>query len=170
VQCGIGRSGHFFAYQHYNLKPDIVAFAKGVAGGVPMGGIIANNKVASAFTPGTHASTFGANPLATAASCYVLKKIGDPAFLKNVSEMGLYLRNGLEKLRSSCTQIVDIRGMGLMLGIEIKGDVGQIVNQAMNMGLLIVGAGNATIRLVPPLIVTKDEIDQAIFILKSCIH
>lgn len=170
VQCGIGRSGHFFAYQHYNLKPDIVAFAKGVAGGVPMGGIIANNKVSSAFTPGTHASTFGANPLATAASCYVLKKIGDPAFLKNVSEMGLYLRNGLEKLRSSCTQIVDIRGMGLMLGIEIKGDVGQIVNQAMNMGLLIVGAGNATIRLVPPLIVTKDEIDQAIFILKSCIH
>lgn len=169
VQCGIGRSGKFFAYQNYGLKPDVVCFAKGVAGGVPMGGILANKKVASAFTPGTHASTFGANPLATAASKYVLTRIGEPGFLDKVAENGAYLKEKLEGLKEKHDGIVEIRGMGLMLGMEITGSVGEVVAKAMDQGLLILGAGASTIRFVPPLVVEKADIDKAVAILDNCL-
>lgn len=169
VQSGIGRSGFFFAYQVYDIQPDIVSFAKGVAGGIPMGGIIAKKEVAQYFTPGTHASTFGGNPLATAAAGYVLRKVGDPDFLQAVKEKGNYLKEKLLTLKASNTHITDVRGFGLMQGLAFDCPVAPIIAKAMDNGLLLVGAGSNVIRFVPPLIVTKKEIDQAVFILNNCI-
>lgn len=165
VQCGIGRSGKFFAYQNYDLKPDVVCFAKGVAGGIPMGGIIAKAEVAKAFTPGTHASTFGANPLATSAACYVLDKIGNPNFLNQVAEKGQYLTQKLNNLKEKHSKLIDIRGMGLMQGIEFDCEAAPIIQESIANGLLIVGAGANVIRFVPPLIIKKAEIDKAMDIL-----
>lgn len=162
VQCGIGRTGKFFAYQHYGIKPDVVAFAKGIAGGIPMGGILACDRVAQVFTPGTHASTFGANPLATSAANYVLDTVGDPEFLKDVSEKSQYFAQKLSELKDVNPHIKDIRGKGLMIGVEIDEDVSSVINQCIQSGLLVCGAGHSTVRFVPPLIIGKEEIDKVV--------
>ncbi|MDO4289441.1 MAG: aminotransferase class III-fold pyridoxal phosphate-dependent enzyme, partial [Eubacterium sp.] len=162
VQSGIGRSGKFFAYQHYGIKPDIVCMAKGIAGGFPMGGIIATDKAAQVFVPGTHASTFGGNPLATAASRYVLKTITADGFLDEVAEKGAYLREKLEALKADHPNIEEVRGLGLMLGVALSTPVGEVVERAMEQGLLLVGAGGVAVRFVPPLTVSKEEIDKAV--------
>ncbi|MEG0811298.1 MAG: acetylornithine transaminase [Eubacterium sp.] len=169
VQSGIGRSGKFFAYQHYNLKPDIVCMAKGIAGGFPMGGIIACDEVAQVFVPGTHASTFGGNPLATAASHYVLNTISDPKFLATVAEKGDYLMAKLNALKADHPNLIDVRGKGLMVGAALSTPTGEVVAKAMDKGLLLVGAGNDAVRFVPPLIVTKDEINKAVEIFAECL-
>lgn len=169
VQCGIGRSGKFFAYQHYGLKPDVVSMAKGIAGGVPMGGIIACDKVAQVFVPGTHASTFGGNPLATAASRYVLSVITADGFLDDVAEKGAYLMQKLKGLADTHDCVVDVRGKGLMVGVELSVNTGDVIAKCIDNGLLVVGAGTSTIRFVPPLIVTKDEIDQAVAIFEKAL-
>ena len=167
VQCGIGRTGTFFAYQGYGLKPDIVCFAKGVAGGVPMGGIIASEKVSRYFVPGTHASTFGAGPLATAAANVVLDIVGDPKFLDEVKNKGDYLRERLLALKAKGDVITDVRGLGLMQGIELTCEAGPVVNRAMDNGLLLVGAGENVIRFVPPLIISEADIDRGVAILEQ---
>jgi acetylornithine/N-succinyldiaminopimelate aminotransferase len=161
VQCGIGRSGTFFAYQQYGIKPDVVAFAKGIAGGIPMGGILACDRVAKVFTPGTHASTFGANPLATAAANYVLDTVGTPEFLKNVSSKSQYFIHKLENIKSKNAHIKDIRGLGLMIGVEIDEDPAEVIQKCIQAGLLVCSAGHSTIRFVPPLIISNEEIDKA---------
>lgn len=170
VQCGIGRSGKFFAYQQYGVLPDVVMMAKALGGGVPIGGIIAKDHVASVFTPGTHASTFGGNPLVCAASNYVIKTITTPGFLEEVQEKGNYLKEKLIKLKDKYPAIIDVRGMGLMVGVQIDGNTGVVVKKAMELGLLLVGAGATAIRFVPPLIVTKDEIDQALEIFEKALN
>lgn len=169
VQCGIGRSGTFFTYEQYGLKPDVVSFAKGIAGGVPMGGILACNRVAQAFGPGTHASTFGANPLATAAANYVLDHVGKADFLSEVTDKGVYLKDKLMALKAEIGKVVDVRGKGLMLGAEITGNPGEVIKECIRNGLLICSAGASTLRFVPPLIVTRDEIDQAVDIVKKAL-
>jgi len=170
VQCGMGRSGKMFAYQHYNLKPDIVAMAKAIAGGLPMGAIAACSKVSKVFVPGTHASTFGGNPLVSAASRYVLKTLMADGFLDSVQENGNYLKAGLEKLQEKYDCVKEVRGKGLMLGMELKMAPTAIIEDAIDQGLLLVGAGNNTIRFVPPLIISKNEIDQALKILNYCLQ
>ena len=167
VQCGIGRTGTFFAYQGYGLKPDIVCFAKGVAGGVPMGGIIASEQVSRYFVPGTHASTFGAGPLATAAANVVLDIVGDPKFLDEVKHKGDFLRERLLALKAKGDVITDVRGLGLMQGIELTCEAGPVVNRAMDNGLLLVGAGKNVIRFVPPLIISEADIDRGVAILEQ---
>ena len=162
VQSGIGRSGKFFAYQHYGIKPDIVCMAKGIAGGFPMGGIVATDKASQVFVPGTHASTFGGNPLAAAASRYVLKTITADGFLDEVAEKGNYLRKKLEALQAKHANIEEVRGMGLMLGVALSTPVGDVIQRAMDQGLLLVGAGGVAVRFVPPLTVSKEEIDKAV--------
>lgn len=169
VQSGIGRTGKFFAYQHYNLKPDVVCMAKGIAGGFPMGGIVACDKVAQVFVPGTHASTFGGNPLATAAARFVLNTITADGFLSEVAEKGDYLMQKLTALKKKHPCITDIRGKGLMLGVALSVPTGEIVSKAMAKGLLLVGAGSDAIRFVPPLIISKEEIDQAVDIFDQCL-
>jgi acetylornithine/N-succinyldiaminopimelate aminotransferase len=161
VQCGIGRTGTFFAYQQYGIKPDVVAFAKGIAGGIPMGGILACDRVAKVFTPGTHASTFGANPLATSAANYVLDTVGSPEFLEEVTNKSQYFISKLQKIKSKNSHIKDIRGLGLMLGVEIDEEPAEVIQKCIQSGLLVCSAGHSTIRFVPPLIITKEEIDQA---------
>jgi acetylornithine/succinyldiaminopimelate/putrescine aminotransferase len=162
VQTGIGRTGQLFAYQNYGITPDVVTMAKGLGGGLPIGGIIAKEKFAKAFTPGTHASTFGGNPLVCAAGNYVIESLMSDGFLADVQKKGDYLKAKLTALKEKHTCIKDVRGMGLMIGVEVDQAPGEIVAKAMAKGLLLVGAGDSAIRFVPPLVVTEAEIDQAV--------
>ncbi|HEY5557570.1 acetylornithine transaminase [Acetobacterium sp.] len=169
VQTGIGRSGKLFAYQQYGVTPDVVTMAKGLGGGVPIGGIIAKNHVAEVFTPGTHASTFGGNPFVCATSKYVLETLTAPGFFNSVEKNGAYLKSKLEALKEDHPAIVEVRGLGLIIGVEVSTDLSTIVAKAMEKGLLLIGAGSNAIRFVPPLIVSKVEIDQAVQIFSECL-
>lgn len=169
VQTGIGRSGKLFAYQQYGVVPDVVTMAKGLGGGVPIGGIIAKDHVAEVFTPGTHASTFGGNPFVTATAKYVIETLTAPGFFEAVTEKGDYLKAQLEALKKEHPSIKEVRGMGLIVGVQIDADLGAIVAKAMEKGLLLITAGSNAIRFVPPLVVTKKEIDRAVQIFSECL-
>lgn len=169
VQTGIGRSGKLFAYQQYGVIPDVVTMAKGLGGGVPIGGIIAKNHVAEVFTPGTHASTFGGNPFVCAAAKYVIGTLTAPGFFNSVEKNGEYLKSKLEALKKDTSCIVEVRGMGLIIGVEVSTEPSTIVAKAMEKGLLLIGAGSNAIRFVPPLIVSKEEIDRAVQIFSECL-
>ena len=165
VQTGIGRTGALFAYQQFDLQPDVVSFAKGIAGGLPRGGILTNEKCAGVLVPGTHGSTFGANPVSTAAGLAVLDTMDQP-FLDQVQEKGDYLRAGIQAL--GCPELGDVVGMGLMLGIDVKGSRTnqELAALLIDNGLLCLTAGDR-LRLLPPLVITKDEMDQGLAILKQ---
>ena len=169
VQTGIGRSGKLFAYQQYGVVPDVVTMAKGLGGGVPIGGIIAKDHIAEVFTPGTHASTFGGNPFVCAAAKYVIETLTTTGFFEAVTEKGDYLKTKLEALRKDHPAIKEVRGMGLIVGVQIDADLAVIVAKAMEKGLLLITAGSNAIRFVPPLVVTKKEIDQAVQIFAECL-
>ena len=170
VQCGIGRSGEMFCYQTYGIVPDIVTLAKGLGGGVPIGAIVAKDKVASVFVPGNHATTYGGNPLVTAAAKVVLSKVGEKTFLENVKEMSEYLTEQLKGLQDNFDCVIDNRGLGLMQCIEFNIQAKDIIVKCMENGLLLVGSGANVIRFVPPLVVNKLHIDEMIKILKSAIE
>jgi len=169
VQTGIGRSGKLFAYQQYGVVPDVVTMAKGLGGGVPIGGIIAKEHIAEVFTPGTHASTFGGNPFVCAAAKYVIETLTTTGFFEAVTEKGDYLKTKLEALRKDHPAIKEVRGMGLIVGVQIDADLAVIVAKAMEKGLLLITAGSNAIRFVPPLVVSKKEIDQAVQIFAECL-
>ncbi|MHA2282103.1 MAG: acetylornithine/succinylornithine family transaminase [Promethearchaeota archaeon] len=170
VQCGIGRTGELFAYQLFNIKPDIVSLAKGLGGGFPIGAMLAVQSKADAFQPGDHASTFGGNPLACTAGKVVLNKLLDKGVLGNVQKQGKYLEERLVELKEKYEMIIDVRGYGLILGIELNCLVKDIVVECMNKGLLLLGAGENVIRFVPPLIIGKSEIDNGLEILEGIIQ
>jgi len=165
VQTGVGRTGSLFAFQQYGITPDAVSFAKGIAGGLPFGGIMANEKCAGVFTPATHATTFGGNPIAAAAAGVVLKKL-DEGMLEQVKEKGAYLREQIEALELPC--LGKTRGMGLMIGIEVKGDKTnkELAALLIKNGLLCLTAGPG-LRLLPPLTITKEEMDKGVAIMKQ---
>lgn len=169
VQTGIGRTGQYFGYQNYGLKPDIISCAKGLGGGFPIGATVVSEKVAQKLTPSCHASTFGGTALASAAANYVLGEIESRQLLDNVNQMGQYLQEKLLTLQSQFDVIKAVKGKGLIQGIEIVDALptGKIVNSAIEKGLLLVGAGHQVIRFVPPLIVEKKHIDEMIGILES---
>ena len=167
VQTGVGRTGKLFAYEVYGISPDVIALAKGLGGGIPIGAIMAKEKTAKAFSPGDHASTFGGNPMAAAAGKHILDRILNDGILENVEENGKYLRKKLEELKDKYSFIKEVRGIGLMQGIELDIDPKEIVKKSMENGLLLVGAGENVIRFVPPLIIKKEEIDQAMDILEK---
>lgn len=166
VQTGIGRTGSLFAYQELGVEPDIVTFAKGLGNGIPIGGIIAKKKFAKEFTPGTHASTFGGNSIATTAAKVVLTEIMKNGIVEGVNEKGAHLKKCLEDLKNSFDIVVDVRGMGLIQGIEVTVPVGDIVSKAMEKGLLLVPSGTNVIRFIPPLIITTEQIDEGMAVLK----
>jgi predicted acetylornithine/succinylornithine family transaminase len=170
VQCGIGRIGEIFAYQLFNIKPDIVSLAKGLGGGFPIGAMLAVQSKAEAFQPGDHASTFGGNPLACTAGKTVLNKLLEKGVLENVRTQGKYLRDKLIELKVKFEMIIDVRGYGLMLGIELNCLVKDIVKECMNKGLLLLGAGENVLRFVPPLIIGKSEIDEGLEILEGVLQ
>jgi len=165
VQTGVGRTGKLFAFQHYDILPDVASFAKGIAGGLPMSGIMANEKCRGVLTPGTHATTFGGNPICAAAALVVQETLSDD-FLKEVEEKGQYLRDGIEALNLPC--FGKTRGMGLMIGIEVAEgfNKAEIVSKLTENGLLVLTAGPG-MRLLPPLTITKDEMDKGIAIMKN---
>ena len=165
VQTGIGRTGTLFAFQQYGILPDAASFAKGIAGGLPMSGILANEKCRDVLGPGMHATTFGANPVCAAAGLVVQEILSDE-FLKEVRGKGEYLRRGVEALNLPC--FGKTRGLGLMIGIEVReGWTNKdIANKLIENGLLILTAGPG-MRLLPPLVITKDEMDKGLTIMKQ---
>lgn len=170
IQTGIGRTGTLFAYQQLGIEPDIVSAAKALGNGLPIGAILTTNAIAAAFTPGTHASTFGGNPVAAAAAVATLEVILAAGFLDTVIARGAYLRNALTGLQQRFPQwIAAVRGMGLMVGAVLTSQVAaqgpEIVQRMLERGCIINFAGNVALRFVPPLIVTEAEIDQLIAIL-----
>jgi len=168
VQTGVGRTGTFFAFEKEGAVPDVLTLAKGLAGGVPMGAMIANEEVGRAFEPGTHASTFGGNPLACAAALYLQQAIDDRRLLANCQEVGAYLGSALLRLserRRPKTRAV--RGRGLLQGLVLEGEAAPIVTKARDRGLLLSAAGANVVRFAPPLIVSKAEVDEALAVLET---
>ena len=165
VQTGVGRTGALFAFQRYGITPDAVSFAKGIANGLPFGGVMAGEKCGEVFTPGTHGTTFGGNPVAAAAACYVLDTI-DGEFLARVEEKGAYLREQIAAMALPC--LGEIRGLGMMLGVEVKGERTnkELAARLVDHGLLILTAGPG-LRLLPPLTITKEEMDRGLEIMKE---
>ena len=168
IQCGMGRSGKFFAYEQFGIKPDIVTLAKGLAGGVPIGAFIASDKVAAAFHAGDHGSTFGGNPLACAAANVVLDKIGSGDILAHVNEVGAYLKQKLGGFQQKYPQLItEVRGMGLILGLQLTKPGRDIVNACLDEGAIINCTAGDVLRFVPPLIVTKAQVDELCAILEK---
>ena len=167
VQTGVGRTGSLFAFQQYGIQPDVVSFAKGIAGGLPFGGIMVNEKCSQVFTPGTHGTTFGGNPVAAAAACYVLDALTDD-FLLQVQEKGDYLRSQIEAMELPC--LGTTRGLGMMIGIEVKGDKTnrELMAKLLEHGLMCLTAGPG-LRLLPPLVITKEEMDKGLAIMKEAL-
>lgn len=160
VQTGVGRTGHLYAYQHFGVEPDIMTLAKGLGGGVPIGAMLATERVFEGFTKGSHASTFGGNPLACAAAEAVLTAVDSPAFLEQVRAVGEHLRARLRAL-DGAVAIRDVRGLGLMVGAEVGSAAAAVASAARDQGLLINTAGGDTLRFVPPLIATETDVDLA---------
>ena len=170
VQCGIGRSGKFFAFEHAKIKPDIVPIAKGIGGGFPIGAVLVNKKVASGMKPGTHGSTFGGNPLAMSAGNAVMDVIFKKGFLSNVTKNGKYFFNELNKLKEKYPMVIkEVRGKGLLLGLCLYNDQTNFIKKLLNNKLLTVRAAENVVRLLPPLNVTKQEINIGLKIIdKVC--
>jgi acetylornithine/N-succinyldiaminopimelate aminotransferase len=162
IQSGIGRTGRFFAFEDYNFKPDLVATSKALGGGLPLGAFIVSENLVHVFSAGEHGTTFGGNPLACAAGLATVEIISDPDFLLGVQRLSNMFVSMLYDLREEYDDvIVDIRGKGLMLGLELRDKAEEVKNHALQNGLIInLTAGN-TIRFVPPLTITKEHIDEA---------
>lgn len=174
VQAGMGRTGTLWGFENLDVVPDVFTSAKALGGGVPIGAMMARGEAADVLTPGTHASTFGGNPLACAAALAVAQYMCDHDLLTNVKERGDQLSDGLAKLAEKYPKILaDSRGWGLLKGIKIVDDAGvtagELVGELMSAGLLTVAAGPSVVRFVPPLIVTAEEIDEALGIFEDVI-
>ncbi len=170
VQSGISRSGDFFAFEKSNVKPDIVPIAKGIGGGFPIGAVLMNKKVAAGMIPGTHGSTFGGNPLAMAVGNTVMDIVSSRKFLNNVKRLSKYFLSNLNKLKERYPKIIrEIRGRGLLIGIQLQTDQTKFIKNLMDNKLLTIRAAENVVRILPPLNVKKREIDQAIKIIdKVC--
>lgn len=161
VQCGVGRTGKFFAFENYGVIPDVVTMAKGLANGLPIGALMVNKKYSPVLTYGDHASTFGGNPISTAGANVVFDEIINNGILNNVKTNGEYLFSKLNKLKSKYDFIKDVRGLGFMVGVEFEFEVTSIISNLKDNGLLVLNAGTNVLRLLPPLIVNKKHIDEA---------
>ena len=162
IQTGMGRTGKWFAFQYSDIKPDVMTLAKALGNGVPIGACLASGKATDVFSPGTHGSTFGGNPLATRAALTVLDVMTKNNLCANAANMGQYLLQQFQQELSSVKGVIDIRGKGLMLGIELDRDCSELVKQALDHNLLINVTAGKTIRLLPPLILTKEQADEII--------
>ena len=165
VQTGVGRTGRLFAHEWMNLKPDILAAAKGLGGGFPVGAVLATAEAAKGMTAGTHGSTFGGNPLAMSVACEVLDIMSEPEFFENVCKNALRLKQGLAQIKDQFSDLVEeIRGEGLLTGLKLKAAImpADLVNAARDEKLLLVGAGDNTVRVIPPLNVSESEISDGV--------
>ncbi len=168
VQCGIGRSGNFFAFENSKIKPDIVPIAKGIGGGFPLGAVLMNKKVATGMTAGTHGSTFGGNPLAMSVGNAVLDQVFKKGFLASVKKLSKYFHFELDKFKNEFPKIIkDVRGVGLLIGLQMHHDQTKFIQKLMDNKLLTIRAAENVIRILPPLNVKKQEIDLALSIIKK---
>lgn len=170
IQCGMGRTGYMYAWQKYGIKPDILTSAKGLTCGVPGGAFMLNKKVAeNSLVAGDHGTTYGGNPLAATATKTVLDEFARLDVLGNVREVGDYLYKKLDEIAAKYDVIKDHRGIGMMQGLELTVPVGDIIKKCMDEGLILINAGTNIIRFVPPLVITKDNVDEMICILDKCL-
>lgn len=170
IQCGMGRTGEMFAWQRYGIKPDIMTTAKALGCGVPVGAFMMTEKVGqNSLVAGDHGTTYGGNPLACAAICKVLELFEEMNILENVRETGAYLQEKLDELVKDYDMITERRGIGLMQGIVFDRPVAEYINKALEHGLMLINAGTNIIRIIPSLIVTKEQVDDMIAILRACL-
>ncbi len=170
IQCGMGRTGYMYAWQKYGIKPDILTSAKGLTCGVPGGAFMLNKKVAeNSLVAGDHGTTYGGNPLAATATKTVLDEFARLDVLGNVREVGDYLYKKLDEIAAKYDVVKDHRGIGMMQGLELTVPVGDIIKKCMDEGLILINAGTNIIRFVPPLVITKDNVDEMICILDKCL-
>ncbi len=171
IQCGMGRTGYMFAWQKYGVKPDIMTTAKALGCGVPVGAFLLSKKVGeNSLVAGDHGTTYGGNPFACAAINKVLDLFNEDNIIENVKEVAPYLEKRLDELKDKYEFIVDRRGAGLMQGLVFDRPVGDVINMALSKGLILINAGAQIIRFVPPLVITKENVDDMIEILDSCLR
>ncbi len=169
IQCGLGRTGELFAWQHGSVAPDLMTLAKPLAGGLPMGAVVLAPRVADTLHPGDHGTTFGGGPLVSSVALAVLRTVSDPGFLARVRSTGAHLERGLEAIATRHASVSGVRGVGLMRGVVLDRAAAPVVAHARESGLLLVSAGPDVVRLVPPLVVGEEEIDEGLEILSSAI-
>ncbi len=167
IQCGLGRTGHFFAHEGLGIVPDMVTIAKPMANGLPIGAVLANEPVTGALQPGDHGTTFGGGPLVAAVAEHVVQRLADPVLLEHVRETGCWLHGQLTALMQRTGRLRAIRGMGYMWGLDTHEPVAPIIGRAFEKGLLLVGAGEYTLRLLPPLIMSRETLQEALSILEA---
>jgi acetylornithine/succinyldiaminopimelate/putrescine aminotransferase len=168
VQVGLGRTGTLWAHEQAGVTPDLMTVAKPLAGGLPMGAVLMTEQVAEAIRPGDHATTFGGGPLVASAALATVKTVGDPAFLDEVQRKGHLLANLFQQLvLDHPNSVRDVRGAGLIWGIEVEGAAGDVVARALEAGLLVCSAGPNVVRVVPPLVITDDELAEGVQILNE---
>ena len=167
IQCGLGRTGTLFAYERFGVEPDMLTLAKPIAGGLPMGAILVTNEIAQAVKPGDHGTTFGGGPFVSSVALHVLNRLSDPTLLASVRENGVWLGRQLEEVARRTGRVRAIRGIGYMWGIDIMGSASHVVDAARELGLLTCTAGECTVRLLPPLIATREELAIGLDILEQ---
>jgi acetylornithine/N-succinyldiaminopimelate aminotransferase len=167
IQCGLGRTGTLFAYEQFNVVPDMVTLAKPIAGGLPMGAVLLTEEIAETIRPGDHGTTFGGGPFVATVANHVLERVSDPAMLRHVTENGAWFGRQLNDIAQRTGRIRAVRGMGYMWGIDVMGTASHVVNEALSAGLLTCSAGDYTVRLLPPLVATRDELAIGLGILEE---
>lgn len=170
IQCGLGRTGHLWAHEPSGVTPDLMTLAKPLANGLPIGAVLITETIASHLSPGCHGTTFGGGPVVTHVARAVFHAIRRPGFLQRVREKGSFLQARLEKAAKSSQPILEVRGEGLMLGVELEGQVSEVVEAARKRGVLFVGAGQNTLRFLPPLIVSEEELSTAVRVLEDAVE
>lgn len=170
VQCGLGRTGHLWAHEAYGIYPDIMTLAKPLANGLPIGVVLTTQKVASAINPGDHGSTFAGGPLVCSAALAVFNKINTPSFLSDVAKKGNHLKELLAKKLKGNTHVKEIRGAGLIVGIELDMPAAELVNACLENGVLVLTAGKGNVvRLVPPLVISMEELEFGAEVISNCL-
>ena len=169
VATGFGRTGKLFAFEHYNVVPDIICLAKSIAGGVPIGITVAKSDVMSAFKIGDHSTTFGGNPLSCAAACAAIDVVLEEKLAEKAANLGKYFKESLEGLHEKHKIVREVRGLGLMIGMEFRFDVLNIILESLKQGILVLDAGRNVLRFLPPLVITQAQINQTVNVLDKTI-
>jgi acetylornithine/N-succinyldiaminopimelate aminotransferase len=167
IQCGLGRTGTLFAYERAGIEPDMMTLAKPLAGGLPMGAILMTRAIADTIKPGDHGTTFGGGPFVASVALHVLERLSDPALLAHVTEAGAWLGHELNELARRTGRIRQVRGAGFMWGVDVMGTAAHVVSESLAHGLLVCSAGDYTVRLLPPLVATRDELARGLAILEE---
>lgn len=170
IQCGLGRTGWMFAYHRAGIVPDLVTLAKPLAGGLPMGAVVMSSEIAAAMRPGDHGTTFGGGPFVASVALHVLERLGDPALLQHVAETGTWLGEQLGALAARSGRVRAVRGIGFMWGLDVMQPAAEIVRKALDTGLLVCSAGEFTVRLLPPLVSTRDELSEGLAMLETALQ